>query len=184
MTKPRISFDWSYRGFRTCILENELLRVTVVPEIEAKVHEMVYKPADRDLLYHYPRVELRRPVYRFGSSAGWSFDPVSRSCESSTPSPISGAALRLHLGHSSGAFIPGFRWSRQHESRSLRVADTCTSRGRTTALAHGTGHTTGPSQRSWSRAEMRPGRRTSTSPPSSRPGGSPYGTPSGGVASA
>lgn len=72
MTAPRISFDWSYRGFRTCILENELLRVTVVPEVGAKVHQLIYKPADRDLLFHHPRVELRRPVFGVNVDDWWS----------------------------------------------------------------------------------------------------------------
>ena len=71
MSGPRISFDWSYRGFRTCILENELLRVTVIPEVGAKVHELVFKPADRDLLYHHPRVELRRPVFGVNADNWW-----------------------------------------------------------------------------------------------------------------
>jgi hypothetical protein len=68
----RISFDWAFRGFRTCILENDLLRVTVVPEVGAKVHELIYKPADRDLLFHHPRVELRRPVFGVNVDNWWS----------------------------------------------------------------------------------------------------------------
>jgi hypothetical protein len=58
-----ISFDWSYRGFQACTLENEILRVTVLPQVGAKIHQMIFKPADRDLLYHHPRVEVRQPVF-------------------------------------------------------------------------------------------------------------------------
>jgi hypothetical protein len=72
MSGTRISFDWAYRGFRTCILENEFLRVTVVPEVGAKVHELRYKPADRDLLFHHPRVELRQPVFGVNVDNWWS----------------------------------------------------------------------------------------------------------------
>jgi hypothetical protein len=72
MSGTRISLDWAYRGFGTCILENELLRVTVVPEVGAKVHEMVFKPADRDLLFHHPRVELRTPVFGQNADDWWS----------------------------------------------------------------------------------------------------------------
>jgi hypothetical protein len=72
MSGTRISFDWSYRGFGTCILENELLKVTVVPEVGAKVHEMIFKPADRDLLFHHPRVELRAPVFGQNADDWWS----------------------------------------------------------------------------------------------------------------
>jgi hypothetical protein len=67
----RISFDWAYRGLATCILENDLLRVTVVPEVGAKVHEMVYKPSDRDVLFHHPRVELRAPVFGVNADDWW-----------------------------------------------------------------------------------------------------------------
>jgi hypothetical protein len=72
MTETRVSFDWAYRGLRTCILENDLLRVTVVPDVGAKVHEMVFKPKDRDLLFHHPRVELRQPVFGQNADDWWS----------------------------------------------------------------------------------------------------------------
>ncbi|MHB1535347.1 MAG: aldose epimerase family protein [Acidimicrobiales bacterium] len=71
MRETRISLDWSYRGFRACVLENDVLRVTVIPEIGAKVHEMVFKPADRDLLYHHPRVALRAPVFGVNVDDWW-----------------------------------------------------------------------------------------------------------------
>jgi hypothetical protein len=71
MTATRISLDWSYRGFPACVLENELLRVTVIPATGAKVHELILKPADRDLLFHHPRVELRQPVFGVNVDNWW-----------------------------------------------------------------------------------------------------------------
>lgn len=71
MSTTRISFDWAYRGFGTCILENEFLKVTIVPEVGAKVHEMIFKPSDRDLLFHHPRVELRSPVFGQNADDWW-----------------------------------------------------------------------------------------------------------------
>jgi hypothetical protein len=68
MSATRISFDWAYRGFGTCILENEFLKVTIVPEVGAKVHEMIFKPSDRDLLFHHPRVEQLDPGQEFEAS--------------------------------------------------------------------------------------------------------------------
>ena len=68
---PRLDFDWSVLGFDAVILENEMLRVTVIPELGAKVHEMIFKPADRDLLYHHPRVSLRRPVFGVNVDDWW-----------------------------------------------------------------------------------------------------------------
>ena len=71
MPGTRISFDWSYRGFPACVLENEYLRLSVIPGVGAKVHEMIFKPADRDLLFHHPRVELRQPVFGANVDNWW-----------------------------------------------------------------------------------------------------------------
>jgi hypothetical protein len=71
MTPTRITHNWSYLGFPVCVLENEIIRVTVVPAIGAKVHEFIYKPADRDLLFHHPRVELRQPVFGANVDNWW-----------------------------------------------------------------------------------------------------------------
>jgi hypothetical protein len=71
MNPTRISFDWAFRGFDACILENDALRITVVPGVGAKVHEMIFKPRDRDLLFHHPRVELRTPVFGVNPDDWW-----------------------------------------------------------------------------------------------------------------
>ena len=71
MTCTRITSDWSYRGFQAWVIENQLLRITVIPGIGAKVHEMIFKPLDRDLLYHHPRVELRSPVFGANVDNWW-----------------------------------------------------------------------------------------------------------------
>ncbi len=66
-----ISFDWSYRGFPACVLENDILRVAVLPEVGAKIHQMIFKPTDRDLLFHHPRVEVRKPVFGVNVDNWW-----------------------------------------------------------------------------------------------------------------
>jgi len=48
---------------KTLILENNLIKVTVLVDVGAKIHEFIYKPSDRDFLYHNPRIEVRTPVY-------------------------------------------------------------------------------------------------------------------------
>lgn len=55
----RLSSDWSYRGFRALVLENRLLRVVVLPELGGKIWSIVYKPRDREMLWHHPRVAPR-----------------------------------------------------------------------------------------------------------------------------
>jgi hypothetical protein len=67
----RLSSDWSYKGFRTLILENEDIRVTILPDYGAKILEFIVKKADRDLLYHNPRVEIRPPVYGVNVDNWW-----------------------------------------------------------------------------------------------------------------
>jgi Domain of unknown function (DUF4432) len=50
----RISDDWSYRGLRTVVLENSLLRVTVLVDRGSQIVEFRYKPLDLDLLHFNP----------------------------------------------------------------------------------------------------------------------------------
>jgi hypothetical protein len=50
----RISDDWVFKGMRTLILENELLRVTVLVDRGSDIVEFRYKPQDLDFLYFAP----------------------------------------------------------------------------------------------------------------------------------
>ena len=70
-TGASISDAWSYRGFRAVVLENERVRMTVLPEHGAKVVEFVSKRADRDLLYHHPRFDVRPPVFGANVDDWW-----------------------------------------------------------------------------------------------------------------
>ena len=56
----KLGTNWRYRGFEIVVLENALLRVDVVPELGGRIHNFVYKPFDRNLLWHNPRIELRK----------------------------------------------------------------------------------------------------------------------------
>lgn len=67
-----VSTDWSYRGSQALILENGLIKATILPDFGAKVQEFVYKPSDRDFLYHHPRTLPRRPVYGVTMDDWWS----------------------------------------------------------------------------------------------------------------
>lgn len=66
-----ISDAWTYRGFRAITLENDRIRMTVLPEHGAKIVEFVAKHADRDLLYHHPRVDVRTPVFGANADDWW-----------------------------------------------------------------------------------------------------------------
>ncbi len=58
--KIGVSTDWSYRGLRAIVLENELLRVVVLPEAGAKIWQITYKQLDAELLWNNPRVPPAR----------------------------------------------------------------------------------------------------------------------------
>jgi hypothetical protein len=70
-----VSTNWTYRGLRTVILENRLLRVVILPEAGAKIWQITYKPLDADLLWNNPRVPpTRLPMnsrYDDVWSGGW-----------------------------------------------------------------------------------------------------------------
>ena len=70
----RLSTDWSYQGTPALILENELLRVTVLSGRGAHISEFRYKPLDLDVLYHDPSGLLpdhRDPALPGDYVVGW-----------------------------------------------------------------------------------------------------------------
>ena len=56
----RISDAWTFQGMRTLILENELLRVTVLLDKGSDIVEFRYKPLDLDFLFFAP-TGIRNP---------------------------------------------------------------------------------------------------------------------------
>ena len=55
----RIDDQWTYRGYRAVVLENDLIRADIFPEVGAKVWNLVHKKTGANLLWHHPRIELR-----------------------------------------------------------------------------------------------------------------------------
>jgi hypothetical protein len=53
-----VRFDsrWRYRGLECLRLENEHVALDVLPELGAKIHRLVDKARDHDILWHSPRV--------------------------------------------------------------------------------------------------------------------------------
>ena len=47
----RVSDAWSFRGLKTAILENELLRVVILVDKGADIYQLVHKPTDVDFLF-------------------------------------------------------------------------------------------------------------------------------------
>jgi hypothetical protein len=70
-----VSTEWSYRGLRTVVLENRLVRMVILPEVGARIWQIVYKPLDAPLLWNNPRIApARQPLnsrYDDVWSGGW-----------------------------------------------------------------------------------------------------------------
>ena len=50
----RVSDAWTYRGLKTAILENELLRIVLLIDKGADIYQFVHKPTDVDFLWRSP----------------------------------------------------------------------------------------------------------------------------------
>ncbi len=68
----RLETDWSYRGLRCLRLENEHLAVDVMPELGGKISRFLDKRADRDLLWHSPRVQPHQAPLHADFDDNWS----------------------------------------------------------------------------------------------------------------
>ena len=54
MKEPGASTDWSFKGMRTLVLENNLLKVSILLDKGSDIFEVKYKPLDLDILWHAP----------------------------------------------------------------------------------------------------------------------------------
>lgn len=59
----RISDQHTFRGLRTLVLENELLRVTVLLDQGTDIYEFLYKPLDIDFMWRAPN-RVQPPAFR------------------------------------------------------------------------------------------------------------------------
>lgn len=99
----RVSDAWSYQGLKTCILENEIIRVMVLVDKGADIYQFVHKPTDTDFLWKSPW-GVRNPS-KFIPTSG---DPTSTWIDvyeggwqtvmpaGGFPSKVNGADLGLH----------------------------------------------------------------------------------------
>ncbi len=47
----RVSDSWTYRGLKTVVIENELVRITVLADKGADIYSFVHKPTDTDFMW-------------------------------------------------------------------------------------------------------------------------------------
>lgn len=72
----RISDEWTYKGMKTVVLENELVRITVLADKGTDIIEFLYKPRDIDFMWRTP-MGYRNPATftpSVGSSGGYFLD--------------------------------------------------------------------------------------------------------------
>lgn len=83
MSYLKLDTRWRLDGLRTVILENQYLRITILPQLGARIYELIYKPHDVNLLWTNPRIPPAR--VNFGGRyddvwcGGW--DELFPNCE-------------------------------------------------------------------------------------------------------
>lgn len=68
---PSIDDRWSYLAHSALIIENQKLRVVVLPELGGRIWSIVYKPLDREVLWHNPRIGPQMVPFGSGFDNVW-----------------------------------------------------------------------------------------------------------------
>jgi galactose mutarotase-like enzyme len=86
MAGVRIDPHYRIHDLKAVVLENAHLRLTILPEAGAKIFDLICKRSNRNLLWHNPRLEPRRPVFGQNFDDWWSggWDEVFPTCDAST----------------------------------------------------------------------------------------------------
>ena len=111
----RVDLDWKYRDLQVVRLENELLCVDVLPELGAKVWNLVHKPSGRNLLWHNPHLPPAPQTFGAKFDDAWSggWDEL---IPTDVPTPVAyGDMLPDH----------GEVWSQPSEWSVLEAGDDC-----------------------------------------------------------
>ncbi len=66
-----VDTDWQYCGLRVVRLENDFLRLDVLPELGGKVYNFIHKPSGRNLLWQNPRLAPARQAYGASFDDNW-----------------------------------------------------------------------------------------------------------------
>ncbi len=68
---PTIDTRWSHLSHSAIILENRRLRIVVLPELGGRIWSIVYKPLDREVLWHNPRINPQKVPFGAGFDDVW-----------------------------------------------------------------------------------------------------------------
>lgn len=99
----RVSDSWTYRGLKTAVIENELLRIVVLIDKGADIYQFVHKPTDTDFLWRSPWGvrDPRKFMPTTGDGVGVWMDTYEGGWQTvlpggGFPSTINGADFGLH----------------------------------------------------------------------------------------
>lgn len=68
----RLDLNWKYRDLQVVRLENEWICIDVLPELGAKVWNLIHKPTGRNLLWHNPHLPPDRQPFGAKFDDAWS----------------------------------------------------------------------------------------------------------------
>ena len=91
MSDCRVSLDFELSGLRTLLLENDLIRITILLDRGGNIYEYVLKSENCDFLFHHPRVKPNPPV--LGTAGGidnWWFGGIDEILPTAFPSTYRG----------------------------------------------------------------------------------------------
>lgn len=101
----RVSDSWTYRGLKTVVLENELVRVIVLADKGADIYSFVHKPSDTEFMFRTPWGvrDQRRSVSSTGHPGTVWMDYYEGGWQTVVPhgghtdsSPVYGVQMGLH----------------------------------------------------------------------------------------
>jgi hypothetical protein len=57
MAQASVDGNWKLHDLRVIILENEFLRAVILPEVGARIYQLIFKPRDLNLIWRHPRIK-------------------------------------------------------------------------------------------------------------------------------
>ena len=130
----RVSDAWTYRGLKTVVMENSLIRVLVLADKGADIYSFVHKPTDTEFMWRSPwGVRDPRPfVPSTGSNQGMWLDYYEGGWQTALPhggypDEVYGAEFGLHAELNNlpwdATIVEDSAWSRRCQLQDQRRSD-------------------------------------------------------------
>lgn len=66
------TYEWAYNDIRSVILENQFLKLTIFPQLGAKIYDLIYKPRRKNILWHNLRIPPSKVPFGAAFDDVWS----------------------------------------------------------------------------------------------------------------